>query len=145
LGLRKFFDSIHHHFDVGGKYEKYYALYEMVDTFLYSLKDVTYKAPHARDHMDLKRMMSYVVVAAIPCILFALYNTGYQANTALQTMGKTGADGYAGFILNLLGIGFDPNSIFANMVHGLMYFLPIYIVTLAVGGIWEVIFAVSTK
>ncbi|WP_028878753.1 NADH:ubiquinone reductase (Na(+)-transporting) subunit B [Terasakiella pusilla] len=145
MGLRKFFDSIHHHFDVGGKYEKYYALYEMVDTFLYSLKDVTYKAPHARDHMDLKRMMSYVVVAAIPCILFALYNTGYQANTALQTMGKTGADGYAGFILNLLGIGFDPNSIFANMVHGLMYFLPIYIVTLAVGGIWEVIFAVVRK
>ncbi|SCA57479.1 Na(+)-translocating NADH-quinone reductase subunit B [Candidatus Terasakiella magnetica] len=145
MGLRKFFDSMHHHFDVGGKYEKYYALYEMVDTFLYSPKDVTYKAPHARDHMDLKRMMSYVVVAAIPCILFAWYNTGLQANTALQQFGGVPQDDLRGMILSTLGVSVDPNSMFANMFHGLLYFLPIYIVTLAVGGVWEVLFAVVRK
>ncbi|NVK18169.1 MAG: NADH:ubiquinone reductase (Na(+)-transporting) subunit B [Methylocystaceae bacterium] len=145
MGLRNFFDSMHHHFDVGGKYEKYYALYEMVDTFLYSPKDVTYKAPHARDHLDLKRMMSYVVVAAIPCILFAWYNTGLQANTALQSMGITAPNTVAGHIINLLGIGFNPDNIIANMIHGLMYFLPIYVVTLVVGGLWEVLFAVVRK
>lgn len=145
MGLRNFFDSMHHHFDVGGKYEKYYALYEMVDTFLYSPKDVTYKAPHARDHLDLKRMMSYVVVAAIPCILFAWYNTGLQANTALQSMGITAPNTVAGHIINLLGIGFNPDNILANMIHGLMYFLPIYVVTLVVGGLWEVLFAVVRK
>ncbi|WP_135079564.1 NADH:ubiquinone reductase (Na(+)-transporting) subunit B [Terasakiella sp. SH-1] len=141
MGLRNFFDSMHHHFDVGGKYEKYYALYEMVDTFLYSPKDVTYKAPHARDHLDLKRLMSYVVVAAIPCILFAMYNTGLQTNMALQTVGQANPDTVQGFILNMFGIGFDPNSFIANMFHGFLYFLPIYVVTLVVGGLWEVLFA----
>lgn len=145
MGLRKFFDSMHHHFDVGGKYEKYYALYEMVDTFLYSPKDVTYKAPHARDHLDLKRMMSYVVVATLPCILMAWYNTGYQANMALQSIGSTSPDTFAGAVVNIFGVGFNPDNILANMFHGLMYFLPIYITTLVVGGLWEVLFAVVRK
>lgn len=145
MGLRKFFDSLHPHFDVGGKYEKYYALYEMVDTFLYSPKDVTYKAPHARDHMDLKRMMSYVVVATIPCILMAFYNTGLQANLAIQEMGGQLPGTLQGALLNYLGIGFNPNNILANITHGLLFFLPIYITTLVVGGIWEVLFAIVRK
>jgi Na+-transporting NADH:ubiquinone oxidoreductase subunit B len=145
LGLRNFFDSMHHHFDVGGKWEKYYALYEMVDTFLYSPKDVTYKAPHARDHLYLKRMMSYVVVATIPCILFSWYNVGLQANMALQSVGNVEQSSIQSMIVSALGVGFNPNNIFANMFHGLLYFIPIYIVTLAVGGIFEVLFAVVRK
>lgn len=145
MGLRNFFDSMHHHFDVGGKWEKYYALYEMVDTFLYSPKDVTYKAPHARDHLDLKRMMSYVVVATIPCILFSWYNVGLQANMALQSVGNVEQSSIQSMIVSALGVGFNPNNIFANMFHGLLYFIPIYIVTLAVGGIFEVLFAVVRK
>jgi Na+-transporting NADH:ubiquinone oxidoreductase subunit B len=142
LGLRNFFDSIEPHFHKGGKLERYFALYEMVESFIYTPRMVTRAAPHARDDIDLKRVMSYVVIATFPCVLMALYNTGYQTNSAIASMGLSEVAGWRAWVINLLGIGFDPNSIFANLVHGLLYFLPIYIFTLAAGGIVEVIFAI---
>ncbi len=139
MGLRSFFDRIEPHFTKGGKYEKFFSIYEMVESFLYTPKTVTTVAPHARSYIDMKRIMTYVVIATIPCILMALYNTGLQVNTAIASLGVP--PGWRTAVLSGLGIGFDPDSIFANMMHGLMYFLPIYLVTLIVGGIWEVIFA----
>ena len=141
MGLRNFFDRIEPHFTKGGKYEKYFSIYEMVESFVYTPKDVTKAAPHARSYVDMKRIMTYVVIATIPCILMSLYNTGFQANSAIATLGDASATGWRASILTALGVPFNPQSMFANMTHGLMYFLPIYIVTLVVGGIWEVIFA----
>ncbi|SNZ06506.1 NADH:ubiquinone reductase (Na(+)-transporting) subunit B [Cohaesibacter gelatinilyticus] len=142
MGLRNFFDSIEPHFLKGGKLEKYFAIYEMVESFIYSPKTVTKAAPHARDYIDLKRVMSYVVVATVPCILWALYNTGYQTNMAIAQVGLENATGWRVSLLSALGVGFDAGNIFANMFHGMLYFLPIYITTLVVGGIFEVIFAI---
>lgn len=139
MGLRSFFDRIEPHFTKGGKYEKFFSIYEMVESFLYTPKTVTTVAPHARSYIDMKRIMTYVVIATIPCILMALYNTGLQVNTAIASLGVP--PGWRTAVISGLGIGFDPDSIFANMMHGLMYFLPVYLVTLIVGGIWEVIFA----
>ena len=139
--VRKFLDKIHPYFAKGGPYEKYYAIYEMVDTFLYTPSDVTRTSPHVRDAIDLKRVMSYVVVATLPCILMAFWNTGFQANTAMAAMGIETVPGWRGWILDGLNVGHDPNSMYANMFHGFLYFLPLYIVTLAAGGFWEVLFA----
>lgn len=141
MSFRKFLDKQQPHFEPGGKYEKLGAIYEMVDTFLYTPGKVTSEASHVRDGMDLKRMMSIVVFALTPCILFALYNTGFQANYALSTMGQTGVAGWQGIILSLLGCGYDAFSIWDNLVHGAFYFIPVLVVTYAVGGFWEVIFA----
>ena len=140
-GLRRFLDKIEPSFQKGGPYEKYFAVFEMLDTFLYTPPDVTRHAPHVRDGIDLKRVMSYVVIATFPVILMMLWNTGYQANSVMAELGMTEIDGWRGFILSGLGIGFDQNSLFANFTHGLLYFLPIYITTLVAGGIWEVWFA----
>ncbi|MEP0156965.1 NADH:ubiquinone reductase (Na(+)-transporting) subunit B [Pseudophaeobacter sp.] len=138
MGLRNFFDRIEPNFTKGGKWEKLFPIYEMVESFLYTPKTVTTAAPHARSYIDMKRIMTYVVIATIPCILFGLYNTGLQVNTAL---GAYEATGWRVAVLEFLGIGFDPSNPLVNMAHGLLYFLPIYITTLVVGGIWEVIFA----
>ncbi len=138
MGLRSFFDRIEPHFTKGGKYERLFPVYEMVESFIYTPKTVTTAAPHARSYVDMKRIMTYVVIATIPCILMALYNTGLQVNGAIAAYG---ASGWRAGVIGALGIGFDPDSIFANMMHGLLYFLPIYITTLVIGGIWEVIFA----
>lgn len=140
-GLRRYLDKVHPHFTKGGRYEKFYALYEMVDTFLYTPSDVTPHAPHARDALDIKRVMTYVVIATMPCILIGLWNIGYQANTAMAAMGIEQAAGWRGSILSLFGFAYDPTNPLGNFLHGFMYFLPIYVVTLVVGGIWEVIFA----
>ncbi|MCT4557108.1 MAG: NADH:ubiquinone reductase (Na(+)-transporting) subunit B [Pelagimonas sp.] len=142
MGLRNFFDRIEPHFEKGGKWEKYFPVYEMVESFLYTPKTVTTAAPHARSYVDMKRIMTYVVIATIPCILMALYNTGYQSNLAIA---EHGPSGWRAAIIGGLGIGFNAANPLANMLHGLMYFLPIYIVTLVAGGIFEVIFATVRK
>lgn len=139
--LRRFLDRIEPQFHKGGPYEKYYALYEMVDTFIYSPADVTRGAPHVRDAIDLKRVMSYVVVATFPVLLLMLWNTGFQANSAMAQMGMIEGEGWRNWIMGALGVGYDPNSLFANMFLGLLYFLPMYAITLIAGGICEVIFA----
>jgi Na+-transporting NADH:ubiquinone oxidoreductase subunit B len=139
-GIRRFLDRIEPQFHKGGRFEKYYAIYEMVDTFLYSPPDTTRTAPHVRDGIDLKRMMSYVVVALLPCIIWSWYNSGYQANLALNELNMVRED-WRGSLLAAFGIGFNPGSIFANLAHGFLLFLPIYLTTLIVGGLWEVLFA----
>ncbi len=139
--LRRFLDRIEPSFHKGGPYHKYYALYEMVDTFLYTPADVTRGSPHVRDGIDLKRTMTYVVLATFPVLLMMLWNTGHQANAAMAAVGMSELDGWRGWILSTFGVGFDPNSAFANMAHGLLYFLPIYLTTLLAGGTFEVIFA----
>ena len=139
MGLRAFFDKIEPNFTKGGKYEKLFPVYEMVESFLYTPKTVTTVAPHARSYIDMKRIMTYVVIATIPAILFGLYNTGYQTNMALAQMGVDPS--WRGALLQALGIELDPGSVLANFLHGLLFFLPIYITTLVAGGICEVIFA----
>lgn len=139
--MRRWLDRVHPLFAKGGQYEKYYALYEMVDTFLYTPSDVTRTSPHVRDAIDLKRVMSYVVLATLPCIFAGLWNAGYQANLAMADMGVTSAEGWRGAALGLLGVDYDPSSLYDSFLHGAMYFLPIYIVTLMAGGFWEVTFA----
>lgn len=139
MSIRGFFDRLEPHFTKGGKYEKYYAVYEMVESFLYTPKTVTTVAPHARSYVDMKRIMTYVVIATIPCILVGLYNVGFQTNTALVGQDPTG---WRAWLIDAAGIGFNPDNPIANFLHGLLYFLPIYIVTLVAGGICEVIFSV---
>ncbi|WP_172331583.1 NADH:ubiquinone reductase (Na(+)-transporting) subunit B [Mangrovicoccus sp. HB161399] len=141
MGARKFFDRIEPNFTKGGKWEKWFPVYEMVESFLYTPKTVTAAAPHARSYIDMKRIMTYVVIATIPTILVGLWNTGYQANSAIAAMGQTDPEGWRQLLLASLGIGFNPANPIANFLHGFTYFLPIYIVTLAVGGFWEVLFA----
>lgn len=142
MGVRSFFDRIEPHFVKGGRYERYFPMYEMVESFLFTPKTVTTAAPHARSYVDMKRIMTYVVIATIPCILMGLYNVGLQANTALADFSATG---WRAAIIEFFGIGFNPQNPLANFMHGLLYFLPIYITTLVVGGIWEVLFATMRR
>ena len=139
--LRSFLDNLEPLFVKGGRLENFHALYEMVDTLLYSPPDVARSTPHVRDAIDLKRVMILVVFAVTPAALIGIWNTGFQANSAIASLGLAGIDGWRGALLPLLGAGYDPASVYDNLMHGLLYFLPIYIVTMTAGGIWEVIFA----
>lgn len=139
MSLRSLLDRVEPHFLKGGRLETYFPIYEMMVSLIYSPKTVTTAAPHARSYIDMKRIMSYVVVATIPCIVFGWYNTGLQANMAIAT--GLEPSGWRAWILATYGIGFDAANPLANMIQGALYFFPIYITTLAVGGFWEVLFA----
>ena len=94
--MREFLDKLHPLFTKGGKFEKYYAIYEMVDTFLYSPGDLTRGAPHVKDGIDLKRVMIYVWLAVMPCVAFGCWNIGYQANMAMANLGIEVIPGWRG-------------------------------------------------
>ena len=141
MALRNFFNSLEPHFQKDGKYKKFYPIFEMVETIFFTSNTVTKAAPHARSFVDMKRIMTYVVIATIPCVLWALYNTGFQTNAALSSLNLDDFNGWRIFLLQAFGIGLDPNNIWANVAHGSLYFVPIYLTTLIAGGVCEVLFA----
>lgn len=139
--LRKLLDRVEPYFDQGGRFEKYRALYEMVDTLLYTPPDIARHAPHVRDSTDLKRVMWLVVVAVVPCALFAMWNTGHQAALSMHQLGLDEPLGWQGRLVAALEVGVEPGSVGANILVGALYFVPIYAVTILAGGFWEVLFA----
>ena len=142
--FRDALDNCKNHFHPGGKLEKLYPLYEMIDTFAYTPGERTKGNVHVRDALDLKRMMGTVALALMPCIFIALYNTGLQANTVLAESSII-PEGWRSSLILALGMGFDPYNIIHNIVHGALYFVPIFLVTNLVGGFWEALFAIVRK
>lgn len=134
--LRRCLDKIAPHFEKGGKYQKFYALYEAVDTIFYSPPSVTHTSAHVRDGIDLKRIMVTVWLCTFPAMFFGMWNVGYQANTAILQGAGSATDWH-----NLLWSSHNPDSFWDNFIYGAAWFVPIYVVTFVVGGFWEVLFA----
>ncbi len=146
--LRGQLDKVEPLFHKGGKLERLYPLYEATDTFLFTPGERTKTGPHVRDGVDLKRMMIAVVIALIPCTLFGIFNAGFQE---LRAISGPGADGQWLSPLDLplmAGLPWAAEaapSILLAIWKGLWLFLPIYIVTIAVGGALETLFATVRK
>ena len=142
--LRRLLDSQAHHFEPGGRLERLYPLWEAQDSFLFTPGQVTAGASHVRDGLDLKRLMMTVVIALAGCVWMAFHNTGYQANLAISRGAAPLANWQTG-AMEALGLGFAPDHLVSCLVHGGLYFLPVLAVTFAVGGLWELLFAVVRK
>jgi Na+-transporting NADH:ubiquinone oxidoreductase subunit B len=143
--LRALLDKTGRHFGKGGRLERFYPLWEAADTFFYTPASVTKGGAHIRDALDLKRMMILVVISTLPCVFMALYNTGLQANLALDPAKVAGLTGWRHGVLRSMGIGYSADSIVACAIHGALYFLPLYLVTMVVGLSWEILFAIVRK
>ncbi len=139
--LRRLLDNVEPYFTRGGPLQRFHALYEALDTFLYTPGEITRGAPHVRDAVDLKRVMIAVVLAVSPALLIGVWNTGFQANAAMAALGTEGIPGWRGGMMSLFGLGYDPASVLDCFMQGLLYFLPILVVTFTVGIAWEILFA----
>jgi len=145
MGLKKYLEDIEPNFEAGGKYEKFYALYEAAATIFYTPGYVNKGATHVRDNIDLKRMMILVWMATFPAMFFGMFNIGHQAVDALA-QGFELANIWQVDLFQLLGGQLTADAGWgAKMFYGACFFLPIYAVTFAVGGFWEVIFASVRK
>lgn len=120
-----------------------YPLFDAAHTFFFTPSAKTEGTVHIRDCNDFKRVMIAVVIALLPCMLFGVYNVGYQANLL-----EGGApSGWHASLLNAIddacpGLGlFNAKSVLGCFVYGLCYYLPVYIVTMIVGIFWEILFA----
>jgi Na+-transporting NADH:ubiquinone oxidoreductase subunit B len=145
LWLRRQLDRVAPTFEKGGKLHRWHPLWEAMDTFFYAPSSVTTTGAHVRDAIDLKRMMMTVVIAALPCVFMAMLNTGMQANLGIDPSKAAQLDGWRHAVIQALGVGYSASSPVANLVHGALYFLPLYIVTMVVGLSWEVLFAIVRK
>ena len=114
--LRNILDSIEPQFTGDGKFKKFYPMYEMIDTFLFTPSTQTKNAPYVRDNIDLKRSMVFVVLALLPCFLFGIYNVAHQIMPEADLITK--------------------------VIQGSLVVLPIYVVVFTVGGICELLFAI---
>ncbi len=122
--LHDFLKKNEHHFMKGGKLEKFYPVYEMHETILFTTKTVTSSSVHVRDALDTKRLMILVVISLIPCVLMAAYNTGLQ---------------------EALALGQPTDNFLGLFGSGLLTILPIIIVSYVAGGFWEVLFAIIRR
>ena len=138
--LRQKLDELGKYFHKGGKLEPLYAFYEANDTILYTPGEVTEGPSHVRDGIDLKRMMITVVLALLPCVLWSMYNTGWQAAHAVG-LGAQPWDGWQTAVFTFFGGSFNEANPLSCIAYGALYWIPVFLVTGIVGGHIEVIFA----
>ncbi|MBC8404501.1 MAG: NADH:ubiquinone reductase (Na(+)-transporting) subunit B [Planctomycetes bacterium] len=124
--LRKQLDKLEPLFERGGKLERLFPVFEAMDSFMFTSGKTAQSGAHIRDGIDMKRLMMIVVYALLPATLFAMYNAGYQEMLAAGTAAED--------------IG-----LMAAFLGGAWKFLPLYIVTLAAGGIIEATFSIIRK
>lgn len=123
--LRKLLDKIKPHFEANGKLEKFYPAFNAFETFLFVPEHTTAaRGTHVRDAIDLKRTMILVVLSLVPCLLFGMWNTGYQ---------------------HYLALGTPDVSLMDNFLFGASKVLPLVIVSYVSGLTVEFIFAIIRK
>ncbi|AHG78219.1 NADH:ubiquinone reductase (Na(+)-transporting) subunit B [Mannheimia varigena] len=147
MGLRNLFEKMEPAFHKGGKYEKWYTLFEAAYTIFYTPGTVTRKDAHVRDAIDSKRMMLIVWLALFPAMFYGMYNVGHQGILAALNLGTLSDlianDWHYSFANNLGSVAEAGWG--TKMLLGATYFLPIYLTVFAVGGFWEVVFAMVRK
>ncbi len=100
MSLKKYLDSIRPSFEKKGKLHAFKSVFDGFESFLYVPNDTSKSGTNIHDAIDSKRIMSIVVIALLPCLLFGMYNVGYQnyaAAGALDTANFWSVFGY-GFL-----------------------------------------------
>lgn len=78
MSLKKYLNKIKPHFEEGGKLHAFWSVYDGFESFLYVPNTTAKTGTHIHDAIDSKRIMSLVVIALLPALLFGMYNIGYQ-------------------------------------------------------------------
>ncbi|MBA3237725.1 MAG: Na(+)-transporting NADH-quinone reductase subunit B [Parachlamydiaceae bacterium] len=142
--LRKLLDYQLSLTEKGKPLHKLHPLVSAADTFLYETPESTSKGPHIRDAVDVKRWMLIVVIALLPCILMAIWNTGMQSfvygsgNYKLLDEYFASSNSWQGY----WDFAIKDNRYLSIIRLGLIAFLPVTLISYVVGGIWEALFAV---
>ena len=97
--LRKYINKIKPHFEQGGKLHAFQSVFDGFETFLYVPNTTAKSGVSLHDAIDSKRIMSMVVIALMPALLFGMYNVGYQNYLAAGTLQQAS-------FLEVFGYGF---------------------------------------
>jgi len=112
-------------------------LFQAVRASLYSAEVVT-GSVHVRDRINHRRVMNIILLALLPCVVMAVWNSGYQANLTLNQMLAAGQ-------IDVLPKLSDSHHFCNNLFQGFKLFVPMLAVTLLSQAIWIVVFAAMRK
>ncbi|MBR6261766.1 MAG: NADH:ubiquinone reductase (Na(+)-transporting) subunit B [Prevotella sp.] len=90
MSLRNYLNKIKPSFEEGGKLHAFRSVFDGFETFLYVPNTTARQGAHIHDAIDSKRIMSMVVIALMPAMLFGMYNVGYQNYLAAGTLQQAG-------------------------------------------------------
>ena len=85
--LRNYLNKIKPNFEEGGKLHSLRSVFDGFETFLYVPNTTSKSGTNIHDAIDSKRIMSMVVIALLPALLFGMYNIGYQNYAAAHQTG----------------------------------------------------------
>ena len=85
--LRNYFNSVKPNFVGGGKYERWFPLFDAIENFIFSSSTKTVNPIHVRDSLDIQRVMVIVWLSAFPALFFGIYNIGDYGLNYLNTIG----------------------------------------------------------
>lgn len=88
--IKQFFDKIRPNFEEGGKLKAFRSVFEGMETFMLVPNTTSRVGVSIHDAIDSKRIMSFVVIALLPALLFGMYNIGYQNAAAAGKLAETG-------------------------------------------------------
>lgn len=80
--IKEIFDKLRPNFEEGGKLKSFRSVFDGMETFMLVPNTTSKVGVSVHDAIDSKRIMSFVVIALLPALLFGMYNIGYQ-NAAL--------------------------------------------------------------
>ena len=89
MSLRKYLDKVKPTFEEGGKLHAFRSVFDGFETFLFVPNDTAKSGVNIHDAIDSKRIMSIVVIALLPAMLFGMYNVGYQNAAHAQALAST--------------------------------------------------------
>lgn len=89
MSLRKYLDKVKPTFEEGGKLHAFRSVFDGFETFLFVPNDTAKSGVNIHDAIDSKRIMSIVVIALLPALLFGMYNVGYQNAAYAQALAST--------------------------------------------------------
>jgi len=120
-----------HNFKEKNKHKKWIPAFNAIHTFLYLPNETTHNGTHIKVADDLKRTMNTVILAMVPCLLFGMFNAGYQTNLAVGE-------------IQAVTSGFLSSEFWtmANFMIGFWKIIPLVIVSYGVGLGIEFIFAI---
>ncbi len=76
--LLRLFEAVRPTFEEGGKLGFFKPLFEAMENFFFAPSTTTVRAPHVRDPLDIKRLMSMVIIALLPCLAASFYFFGLR-------------------------------------------------------------------
>ena len=89
MSLRKYLDKVKPTFEEGGKLHAFRSVFDGFETFLFVANETAKSGENIHDAIDSKRIMSIVVIALLPALLFGMYNVGYQNAAHAQALAST--------------------------------------------------------